>query len=167
MKNVLVVYYSLTGNTKMIAETIAQSIDSDILELKPVKELKAEGGSKYFWGGYQATMKIKPKLKTIDINPLDYNLIILGTPVWAWTYTPPIHSFLSKFDLTSKNVALWTCSQGDGTRAMSKFKKALKKANILSEFRFQEPKQHEPDEAKEKATKWAKEIIQSLDFSSK
>ena len=167
MKNVLVVYYSLTGNTKMIAEAITESIDSDILELKPVKELKAEGGSKYFWGGYQATMKKKPSLKAFDTNPLEYDLIILGTPVWAWNLTPPINSFLSKFDLTGKNMALWTCSQGDGIRAMNKLKKTLKNANIIGEIRFQEPKQHEPDEAKEKAIKWAKQIIQRLDFNSK
>ncbi|MFX1310455.1 MAG: flavodoxin family protein, partial [Promethearchaeota archaeon] len=88
MRKVLVVYYSLTGNTKMIAEAIAESIDSDILELKPVKELNAESGMKYFWGGFQATMKKKPKLEEFDINPLDYELIILGTPVWAWTISP-------------------------------------------------------------------------------
>ena len=162
MKNILVVYYSLTGNTKMIAEAIAESIESDILELKPVKELKAEGGSKYFWGGYQATMKMKPKLKPIDLNPLDYDLIILGTPVWAWTYTPPIHSFLSKFDLTGKNMALWTCSQGDGIKAMNKLKKALKNANILGEIRFKEPKKHNPESSKEEAIKWAEEILQRI-----
>ncbi|MFX0030364.1 MAG: flavodoxin family protein [Candidatus Hermodarchaeota archaeon] len=162
MNKALVIYYSLTGNTKMIAEVIAESINSDILELKPVKELKTEGGSKYFWGGYQATMKIKPKLKSFNINPLEYELIILGTPVWAWTYSPPIHSFLSKFDLTGKNVALWTCSQGDGTRAMSKLKRALKKSRILGEIRFQEPKQHEPDEAKAKAISWVKKILDSI-----
>jgi flavodoxin len=159
MKKVLIVYYSLTGNTKMIAESIAESVDTDILELKPVKELNAEGGSKYIWGGYQATMKIKPKLKPIKINPLDYDLIIIGTPVWAWTYTPPIHSFLSKFDLTGKNVALWTCSQGDGKRAMGKFKKALKKANILGEIRFKEPKQNDRDKVRGRAKEWAINII--------
>jgi len=162
MKKVLVVYYSLTGNTKFIAESIAGSINSDILELKPVKELNAEGSSKYIWGGYQATMKIKPKLRPFDINPLDYDLIILGTPVWAWTYSPPIHSFLSKFDLSGKNIALWTSSQGDGLRAMDKFKKALKKAIILGGIRFQEPKQNEPDKAKEKAIAWINEIIQKI-----
>jgi len=162
MKNVLVVYYSLTGNTKLIAEAIGESINAEILELKPVKELNAEGSSKYFWGGYQATMKIKPKLKSFEVNPLEYDLIILGTPVWAWTYSPPIHSFLSKFDLSEKNVALWTSSQGDGLRAMDKFKKALKKANILGEIRFKEPKQNDPDRAKEKAIAWANEILQKI-----
>jgi flavodoxin len=162
MKKVLVVYYSLTGNTKLIAEAIAESINSDILELKPVKELDAEGGSKYFWGGYQATMKIKPKLKPFDINPFEYDLIILGTPVWAWTYTPPIHSFLSKFDLSGKNVALWTCSDGDGVRAMNKFKKALKKANILGEIRFKAPKQRSSESPKKEAANWARDILQKV-----
>ena len=105
----LIVYYSLTGNTKMIAEVIAEETGSDILELKPVKELNADSSTKYLWGGYQATMKIKPKLKYIDKNPLEYDLIILGTPVWAWTYAPPIRSFLAKYNLKGKKVALWTC----------------------------------------------------------
>ncbi|NVM35945.1 MAG: NAD(P)H-dependent oxidoreductase [Candidatus Lokiarchaeota archaeon] len=162
MSKILVVYYSLTGNTKFIAEAIAESINSDILELKPVKELNAEGGSKYFWGGFQATMKKKPKLREFDINPLDYDLIILGTPVWAWTYSPPIRSFLSKYDLSEKNLALWTCSQGDGVKAMNKFKETLKSTNILGEIRFQEPKQYGLEASKEKAVLWAKEILQKI-----
>lgn len=162
MEKVLVVYYSLTGNTKLIAEAIAESINSDVLELKPVKEISANGSMKYVWGGYQATMKKKPKLKVFDTNPLEYNLIFLGTPVWAWTYSPPIRSFLSMFDLSEKNVALWTCSAGDGIKAMNRFKEALKKANIIGEIRFQEPKQNETEVAKEKVASWAKELIQNM-----
>ena len=159
MEKVLVVYYSLTGNTKLIAEAIVDSINADILELKPVKELNAESGMKYFWGGYQSTMKKKPKLKEFDINPLDYDLIIIGTPVWAWNISPPLRSFLSKFSLSEKNVALWTCSDGDGVKAMRRFKEALKDANNIGEIRFQKPKQNEPDKAKEKAKTWAKRLL--------
>lgn len=162
MRKVLVVYYSLTGNTKMIAEAIAESIDSDILELKPIKELNAESGMKYFWGGFQATMKKKPKLEEFDINPLDYELIILGTPVWAWTISPPIRSFLSKFRLSGKMVALWTCSGGDGVKAMKRFKETLKDIKIVGETRFKEPKLYGPDEAKEQARVWAKRLIGEL-----
>lgn len=162
MVKVLVVYYSLTGNTKLIAETISDTINGDILELKPVKELSAEGSMKYVWGGYQASMKKKPKLKVFDTNPLEYDLIFLGIPVWAWRYSPPIRSFLSMIDLSGKKVALWTCSAGDGIKAMSRFKEALKKANIVGEIRFKEPKQHETEEAKEKVASWAKETIQNI-----
>ncbi|MFX1500652.1 MAG: flavodoxin family protein [Promethearchaeota archaeon] len=162
MSKVLIVYYSLTGNTKLIAEAITKSLNADILELKPVKELNAESGMKYFWGGFQATMKRKPKLKDFDIDPLVYDLIFIGTPVWAWTYSPPIRSFLSKFDLSGKNVALWTCSAGDGVKAMGRFKNALKDSNIIGEIRFISPKEHGIDEAKEKAIAWVNEIIQNI-----
>ncbi|MFX1437083.1 MAG: flavodoxin family protein [Promethearchaeota archaeon] len=162
MKKVLVVFYSLTGNTKMIAEAIAESINSDILELKPVKELKADSGMKYFWGGYQATMKLKPKLEHFNKNPLDYDIIFLGTPVWAWTYSPPIRSFLGKFDLKGKNVALWTSSDGDGVKAMNRFKEALKNSNILGQISFQSPLKNKPESAKEQAIGWAKELVKEL-----
>ena len=161
MEKVLVVYYSLTGNTKMIAESIVEAINSDVLELKPVKELDAESGMKYFWGGFQATMKKKPKLKEFNIDPLDYDLIILGTPVWAWTFSPPIRSFLNKYNLSDKKIALWVCAQGNGIKAMDRFKDALKDANIISEIRFQEPKQNEPDKAREKAKIWAKRLLEN------
>ena len=159
MVKTLVVYYSLTGNTKFIAETISESLNSDILELQPVKELKADSGTKYFWGGYQATMKIKPKLESYHKNPLDYDLIILGTPVWAWTFSPPIRSFLSKHDLKGKRVALWTSSAGDGVKAMSRFKDALKDANIIGQISFQDPLQNNPSLAKKKAIEWANNLI--------
>jgi flavodoxin len=163
MLKILIVYYSLTGNTKFIAEAIAESINSDILEIKPVKELNAEGGSKYFWGGYQATMKKKPKLKEFDINPLDYDLIIIGTPVWAWNFSPPIRSFISKFNLSGRNIALWTCSDGDGVKAMNRFKDALKDANIIGHISFQKLLQNKPEAAKEQAIVWAKELMGELE----
>jgi flavodoxin len=160
MVKILVVYYSLTGNTKFIAEKITESINADILKLKPVKELNAEGGMKYFWGGFQATMKKKPKLESFDINPLDYDLIFIGSPVWAWRQSPPINSFLKKFDLSGKKIALWMCAGGDGVKSMNRFKDALNNAEIIGDICFQEPLQAETNAVKEKAVAWARESLQ-------
>ena len=158
MKKTLIVYYSLTGNTQFIAEALRDSIEADILELKPIKELKADKGSRFMWGGYQSKMKKKPKLKDFDINPLEYDLIILGTPVWAWNISPPMRSFVSKFDLTGKNVALWMSHAGDGVKAMSRFKEILKNANIVDSITFQEPLKKDSDENKEKAIAWIRNV---------
>jgi len=158
MSKILIVYYSLTGNTQFIAEVLRDTIEADILELKPIKELKASSSSRFMWGGYQSTMKKKPKLMEFDTNPLEYDLIILGTPVWAWNISPPMRSFLSKFDLTGKNVALWMCHAGDGVKAMERFKEALKNANIVESITFQQPLKKESDENKEKAIIWIKNV---------
>ncbi|MHA2180408.1 MAG: flavodoxin family protein [Promethearchaeota archaeon] len=159
MPGILIVYYSLTGNTKFIGETLRNSVEADILELKPIKELNPDSSTRFMWGGYQSTMKIKPKLMDFDINPLDYDLIILGTPVWAWNISPPIRSFLSKFDLTGKKVALWMCHAGDGVKAMKRFKEALKHTNLVDSITFQNPLKNDSDEKKEKAIAWIKGIV--------
>ena len=44
----LIVYYSLTGNTKFIAKLIKEEINADILAIKPKKELDPESSSKFF-----------------------------------------------------------------------------------------------------------------------
>jgi flavodoxin len=166
MSKILIVYYSLTGNTRLIAEALRNSIEADILELKPVKELNADSSSRFVWGGYQSTMKIKPKLMDFDINPNEYDLIILGTPVWAWNISPPIRSpirsFLSKIELTNKKVALWMCHAGDGIKAMNRFKEILKNANIVADISFQEPLKKNTDQKKEKAIAWIKGVVEAL-----
>jgi len=154
----LIVYYSLTGNTKFIAESIKDEIDADILGIKPVKELDSEKSSRFFWGGFQSTMKKKPKLEPFDINPLDYDLIILGTPVWAWNFTPPIRTFISKHDLSGKKVAIWSCSDGGTEKAIMKLKDELKGADIITSLSLTTPLK-KPEESKKKAIEWAKQVI--------
>ena len=162
MSKILIVYYSLTGNSKFIAEALKDSIEADILELKPIKELNADSSSRFIWGGYQSTMKKKPKLIDFDINPLEYDLIILGTPVWAWNISPPMRSFLSKFDFSGKEVALWMCHAGDGIKAMKRFKETLTSANIVENITFQAPLKEDSDEKKEKAIAWIKRAVDKV-----
>ncbi|MBD3227188.1 MAG: flavodoxin [Candidatus Lokiarchaeota archaeon] len=163
MTKILVVYYSLTGNTKFIAEIITEILDADILSLKPIKELNPDSSFKYFWGGFQTLMKRKPTLEEYDINPENYELIVLGTPVWAWRYSPPLRTFLEKHNLSEKKVAFWMCHAGQGEKAMKRFKKALNESEVISENSFQDPLEKDTEKAKEKAIQWANEILRSLE----
>jgi flavodoxin len=107
----LVVFYSLEGNTKFIAAKIAQVFGADTLELKPEKEINSGSAMRFFWGGGQVVMKETPKLKEYKINLNDYSLIIIGTPVWAFNYTPPIRTFLKENKITGKKLILF-CTHG-------------------------------------------------------
>ena len=65
----LVIFYSFEGSTKFIAQTIANEIGAELLEIKPEKEIVSHGFMKYVWGGKQAVMKEKPALLPFDKNP--------------------------------------------------------------------------------------------------
>jgi flavodoxin len=162
VNKILIVYYSLTGNTKLIAEAIKEETGADIERLKPIKDLNSESGTRFFWGGMHAKMKQKPKLEPLKHNPNNYDLIFLGTPVWAWTLTPPIRSFLKMNDISSKTLAIWNCAAGNGIKAMQILKKELQNTKIAGEKTFTEPLANDPDEQVKNAKEWAVEIIKSL-----
>lgn len=156
----LVVYYSFEGNTKLIAETIAQAIEADILELRLKKELKSRGFIKYLWGGRQVTLSIKPELQPLDKNPEKYDVLFIGTPVWAWTYTPALRTFFSAHLLSNKKIALFCCHGGGKGWVFDKMKKALKLFSVLGESDYFEPLKTNPDMHIQKAAVWSKKIME-------
>lgn len=151
----LIIYYSFEGSTKFIAETIAKETGADLLELKPEKELKSHGFSKYIWGGRQVVMKIKPKLLPFAKNPNDYDVIIIGTPVWAYTFTPPLRTFFSEVKLQNKKIVLFCCSDGEKGKIFENMKKELGDNDFIGEMEFVETAKNKTENGK-KAVKWAK-----------
>ena len=157
----LIVYYSLTGNTKLIAEAIKGVIDADILALKPIKELNPEKSSRYFWGGYQANMKKKPKLMDLSVDPTRYDTIIIGTPVWAYNYTPAIRSFIAQVTLENKKMAVFCCHEGGPGKTLLNLKKDLSGNTIIAENDFLNVAKNKEENIK-KARQWAMEIKEKL-----
>ena len=122
----IVVYYSLEENTRWAAEKIAEAIGADLLRIEPVKPYLNKGAAKFIKGGRSAMMGEKPKLKSYEFNSDDYELIILGTPVWAGKPAPPINTFVSENILKNKKLALLFCSTGgDERKACMNLKKKV------------------------------------------
>ncbi len=143
----------------MIAENIAEAIDADILELKPQKDILSRGFMKYFWGGRAAALKASPELLSLDKNPQDYDLLFIGTPVWAWTYAPALNSFFRQYSFTGKKVALFCCHGGLKGKIFAKMKYALLNNEILGEIDFRDPLKNNPDLSAQKVKDWAKKIV--------
>ncbi len=131
MKKAIIVYYSYEGTTKRIAEAMADALGADSLEIKPVGEMRAKGLGKYLQGGYEIMKKKAPKLMSMDKNIDDYDIVFLGTPVWASTYTPPIKTLLEGGYINDKEVAFFFCHNGGPGKALQKAKEAIDKNNIL------------------------------------
>ncbi len=122
----LVVYYSLEGSTKLMAENVASVLGADLLELKPLKkQIGPKSFLKFFWGGRQVVLKKKPILAPYDIDVEKYDLIVIGTPVWAFNYTPPIRTFLSQTIIKGKKVAVFCCHEGTPGKTLENLEKEL------------------------------------------
>jgi len=94
-----VIYYSYEGNSALVAETIKAAIKADVFEIKTVDNRKPAGFAKFALGCvqvFQVLMNIKPKLLPLSVDINSYDLIILGTPVWADSPAPALAAFLGK-----------------------------------------------------------------------
>lgn len=135
-----VIYYSLDGNTKYAAEKIATRLGGDLIQIIPAKEYPTGKVSKYFWGGKSATFGESPKLESYDFNRNQYDLVILGTPIWAGTFAPPLRTFIRENKLTDKKVALFACCSGGATeKCFEQLKKETGSSTVLKTLRLIDP----------------------------
>lgn len=154
----LVVYYSHDGNTRFIAETIAGAINADMAALKPKRTLNASGMMMIAWGVRQLVSQSEPKLLPLEKNPADYDLIILGTPVWTYTLAPPVRTFLKQNAMSGKKIALFCCHGGQKGKTLENMKELLNGNIILGENDFMEPVSYEQEDSRKKAITWAKKM---------
>lgn len=114
-----VVFYSLTGNTRWAAQEIAKSLEGDLIEIRPENAYPDKGFKKFFWGGKSAVMKETPALLPYAFQAEKYGLVVLCTPLWAGTMSPPIRAFLAENEAAirerEKDLAALICCSGGGT----------------------------------------------------
>ena len=70
------------------------------------------------------------------MDPLEYDTIVIGTPVWAWHYTPAIRSFLSTVKLSGKKIALFCCCGQNAKQTIPSLEKALDGNEIIGTKEF-------------------------------
>ena len=155
----LIVYYSLGGNTKLIAEEIAREIDCDVIQLKLQKELPSKGFMKYVWGGKQVVFNEKPALEPFNIDVDNYDLIIMGTPVWAGKFASAFNTFFSEVSLKNKNIVLFCCYAGAEGKTFDSFKRKLEGNKVLGQMGFRDPLKKDREENIKKAREWIRQFV--------
>jgi flavodoxin len=153
----LVVYYSLDGNTKEAAERIAEKMNADVLQLKPINE-KPKGKMMFFLRGMQGAFGVCAKLEPLVLNPEQYDRIILGTPVWAGKPTPAINGFLKQHDVKDNITALFTLSGGgDNDGCVNDLKKRL--SNLKTTVALADRRNPAASENERKLNDFTEELI--------
>lgn len=90
----LLVYYSRTGITQMIADTISESVKCDIEEI--VDTEKRSGVIGYIKSGYHAARGHTNPIEESKYDLSNYELLIIGTPVWAGKMSVPVREYLKR-----------------------------------------------------------------------
>lgn len=157
---VLVVYFSLTGNTDKVAGIIKDMTGGDIFKIQPDFDYFQVKSSEEMeeLGKKQVEEDFKPALKNSVSNFDDYDYFIIGSPVWWYSVTPPVMSFLSQYDFTDKTVIPF-CTYGSAYGGFFKqFKDAVPGAKLLEEFSITEAELQFEEERNKKIETWLTNI---------
>lgn len=128
--NKLIVYFSYTGNTRMIAEKIKDRLGCDILELKPVVPYSDDYDSVVNDEHNSERSNHIPEIEKINVDLSKYDEIILGTPVWWYRPVPVIRAFLMQNDLSGKIIKPFATNAGWLGRTFSEIKSICKNSNV-------------------------------------
>lgn len=128
----LIIYYSYTNNTKKIAKQIQKDTGADICEIETVIPYSGDYNAVVDQGKQEIDCGYKPEIKQISVNLADYDTIILGTPVWWYTYAPAVATFLSKYDLSGKKVIPFVTNGGWLGHTIKDIEKACKNSKVIN-----------------------------------
>jgi len=110
---ILITFFTRTENTKKVAEKLAERLGADIEELQDKKDRKGMLG--YIIAGHDMVRKKSTEIDNIKYNPSEYDLVIIGTPVWVGTFVPAIKKYIEFNKNRFKKIAFFT-TQGSERR---------------------------------------------------
>lgn len=116
----LVVYFSGSGNTEAVAETIADTLDADIFELIPANPYTdadldwTEAGSRVNREHEDESLRDVQLAEDTAPNWEDYDTVLFGYPIWWGIAAWPVNDFVQSNDFTGKTVIPFCTSTSSG-----------------------------------------------------
>ncbi len=110
---ILVVFYSRSGTTRSIAKALSEALKCDLEEITEPEPRTGLLG--YIRSLLEATGKrpstILPKKHEVS----SYDLVVIGTPVWAWSLSSPVRAYLMATASQLPKVAFFCTLGGSGS----------------------------------------------------
>ena len=116
MSKKLVAYFSASGVTAKVAETLAEAIGADLFEIEP-KVPYTEADLNWMDKKARSTIEMsdpasRPEIAAKRDNMKDYDTIFVGFPIWWYVAPTIINTFLESYDLTGKTIIPFATSGG-------------------------------------------------------
>ncbi|MDO5848287.1 MAG: flavodoxin [Methanobrevibacter sp.] len=121
----LIIYYSESGSTEIISKVLAYNLNADIVMIQDLKP--RDGFKNRLTASFDAFRENKTEIYPPTLNLENYDLIYIGTPVWASKPSPAISTIIDSCDLRRKDVILFTTMTSSGGAAtIEKLEKKVK-----------------------------------------
>ena len=101
----LIVYYSRTGTTRRLATALAGALDAELAEIRCARYRR--GWLRYLRAGYDSVKGNLPPIEAPDMKLDDYDLVLIGAPVWTSHPALPIRAFLADAPKLPARVAVF------------------------------------------------------------
>lgn len=115
---ILVAYFSATGTTKALAEYASDILNADLYEIVPEVPYTADdlnyNSSSSRASQEQSSASARPAISGSVSNMEDYDMVILGYPIWHGQAPKVISTFLESYDFTGKTIIPFCTSHSSG-----------------------------------------------------
>lgn len=111
--NILIAYFSWSGNTENAAQIIQEQTGADIIELNPAEPYSSNYSEVLDQAQKDMNADARPELANHVENMEQYDTILLGYPNWWATIPMPVATFLEEYDFSGKTIIPF-CSHGGG-----------------------------------------------------
>ena len=141
MSKSLVAYFSATGTTAKLADTLAAAAGADLYEIKPEVPYTAADLN---WMDKKSRSSIEMNDKSFrpavsgKVNNMEqYDVIYVGFPIWWYVAPTIINTFLESYDLTGKTIVPFATSGGSGMgKTNEELKSSCKDARLKEGRKF-------------------------------
>ena len=170
MSKTLVAYFSHSGdtysvgvvkdgNTKLIANIIAQALNADTFHIESDIKYPPKYMDIIKQANKEKEANIRPKLTRELPNFSDYDTIFIGYPIWYGIWPMAVYSFLEKYDFSGKTIIPFNTHEGSGNAGtFQEMKNIMKKSTVETKGFTIYGKEARKETANEKVLKWLKEI---------
>ena len=133
--SVCIIYHSETGNTKQVAEAAAKATGATLI---PVRDLAGYNKiTMYLMGAPRAMRGEKATIEPPVIDVSAFDLVVVGSPVWAWKPTPAANAAIAALAGCEGKKGIAFITSGGGPReALDFMKKALEERKVKVEGAF-------------------------------
>lgn len=157
---VIIAVYSFEGNCRALAGVMAEATGGEVADITPIREISRNVVWKYLAGGRSAFMRETVPLQPTAFEVTERDLLILGSPVWAWNIPPATRSFLAGRDWTGMRTALFVMHRGGQGKALRTMREMVGEGGgvVLGASDFHDLRTRDPVKTKTLAVDWARDM---------